>query len=618
MLLTIVCPSCDREQDVFAQSVGKSIPCRFCATRFEVAAPGGKAKEHPSTGPRPESGLAWDEPEVLDAVLAEDESEEPLLEAIAPVARTTSPRRPLPVRRKPRLDLEEPLRTHGRPWYLFVLALLPLAIPLLAYGAARATGLGMGPLGIILWTTLGVLLTGGCFLLALPEGWYVVVRVLLSLGLTALGWLAVLGVPLAALIGSVGKIDPSEWKEFAPPGGRCAALMPGSPKHINTKANSPVGPIDCEQFVVERSRGSLAFFVAFSDVPAHAVRVGTDQDVLNGMRDGAASSAKGQVVSESAIVLSGYAGKELEIRMPGNTVIRARHYVVQRRMYQVMVASTNGRPADDDVKKFFDSFKLTGTPAAKEIGKPVPPKPPAPPQPQPEEPRPLRPGRTPLPATKLPGLIACWTFEGGGDQVSDVSGKASRGTLRGARRVKGLTGQAARFNGAGDYFDYGTAPGLNFGDQAPFTFAGWFQTVRGGGMIVSQRNNRSGAPVIDIWVEGGRLCGLVRDDRNEFGAHAQVTGGPAADGEWHHFALTRTGGTIELFLDGAAQGKVAGPQAGGPITTDLRAVGAELYWVRVNYGHPESRHFQGWVDEFCVFDRALAASEIRGLAAVGP
>ena len=53
-------------------------------------------------------------------------------------------------------------------------------------------------------------------------------------------------------------------------------------------------------------------------------------------------------------------------------------------------------------------------------------------------------------------------------------------------------------------------------------------------------------------------------------------------------------------------------QAGGPITTDWRAAGRELYWVNIRpFGHP---HFDGSIDELAIFDRALTADEVARLA----
>jgi Concanavalin A-like lectin/glucanases superfamily len=160
------------------------------------------------------------------------------------------------------------------------------------------------------------------------------------------------------------------------------------------------------------------------------------------------------------------------------------------------------------------------------------------------------------------------------------------------------------------------SPRLNFTASHPFTFAGWFRCLNQAGCIVSLRKNNEEGAVIDIEIDrSGRIAALVREDHGERGMPAQITGGRANDGQWHHFALTRNAGNlIELFLDGTSQGRATGANAGGPITTDLRALGSERYWVlhhQSNYGVP---YLAGAVDEFCVFDRELSKAEIEDLA----
>jgi hypothetical protein len=169
--------------------------------------------------------------------------------------------------------------------------------------------------------------------------------------------------------------------------------------------------------------------------------------------------------------------------------------------------------------------------------------------------------------------------------------------------------------GKDSYLDYGPSPDFNFAAGAPFTFAGWLRTARADGTLLSQRNSQTPAPVIDLTLEGGRLCGLVRQDGFETAQAARVaSAGAVNDDQWHHFALTRdNAGQLELFVDGASQARAAAGASGGAITTDWRTVGLERYWVRSGrlFGKPD---FDGSVDELCVFGRTLKAEEIQALA----
>jgi hypothetical protein len=67
-----------------------------------------------------------------------------------------------------------------------------------------------------------------------------------------------------------------------------------------------------------------------------------------------------------------------------------------------------------------------------------------------------------------------------------------------------------------------------------------------------------------------------------------------------------------LFFDGVPQGRSRSTLAGGALTTDLRTLGSERYWIsHAAFGDP---HFEGDMDEVRMFNRALKADEITALA----
>lgn len=221
-------------------------------------------------------------------------------------------------------------------------------------------------------------------------------------------------------------------------------------------------------------------------------------------------------------------------------------------------------------------------------------------------------GRPESPA-EVAGLIAYFPLdEGEGGAIADKSANALSGTLRGGQWMDGRHGQAVWIR-RNEYVDLGQSPRLNFGSGKPFTLCGWAATREKDATLVSFRNSKSGAPVIDVRIAQGKLTADVRADGIEFG-HAAVPGAAMADAKWRHFALLRhNDGTAELYLDGRSVGKARGRNSGGAITTDMRSLGAERYWATVKAG-TGSPHYVGAIDEFAVFGRALTADEIRALA----
>jgi hypothetical protein len=211
-----------------------------------------------------------------------------------------------------------------------------------------------------------------------------------------------------------------------------------------------------------------------------------------------------------------------------------------------------------------------------------------------------------------PSLVAHWSFDDvQGAQVTDQSGRGRHATLVGGRVADGIRGQALWLDGQPNtYCDLGAGPAFDFAPGAPFTLAGWFQTLDRSGTILSFRHTTLPTQV-EVIVRNGQLLGIIGDDTDR-GNQGIVWGRPVADGRWHHFALVRTAAFVELYLDGVSQGRGAGMHA-GPITTDLRAVGCERLWVQQNdmrWGRPG---FVGGIDEVYVFNRELSADEVQRL-----
>jgi hypothetical protein len=222
-------------------------------------------------------------------------------------------------------------------------------------------------------------------------------------------------------------------------------------------------------------------------------------------------------------------------------------------------------------------------------------------------------------ANNLPaaGLIAHWTFDDiNGPRVPDKSGQGNDATLVGATVVPGAKGQAVAFAGVpGERVELGKSKTLNFGAGAAFTFAGWVRTADPAGVVLSCRNSTNERCQIDLVVRQGQLMAIVGDDTDPGSNNAFVgSGGLVADGQWHHWAFTRTGAEVELFIDGISKGRKSGRSSGGPITTDLRAIGAERLWEAANDRRWGPFTFRGAVDDVRVYDRTLTAGEVRQLA----
>jgi hypothetical protein len=146
-------------------------------------------------------------------------------------------------------------------------------------------------------------------------------------------------------------------EDFAPKGGRFAVQMPGPPKEQTNKVNTAVGPIDVHMFVLSPDPNT-AYIVGYSDYPEEMIKKSDIQKVLDGARDGAVKNVNGKLDWEKKITIDKHPGRDFAISTE-HFEGRDRIYLVNARLYQVMVVGSKDFITDKVAQKFLDSFKLT-------------------------------------------------------------------------------------------------------------------------------------------------------------------------------------------------------------------------------------------------------------------
>lgn len=154
--------------------------------------------------------------------------------------------------------------------------------------------------------------------------------------------------------------------------------------------------------------------------------------------------------------------------------------------------------------------------------------------------------------------------------------------------ANGKFGQAAVFDGAGDYITSPNHPSLQFG-SGDFTVELWFKTSLAVTQALVGRWIGGGGSANDSWVvylEAGapRAYGAIA---GTYTTSDIISPTSHADGQWHHLAWTRSSGTFYLFVDGVLKGTrtVSGALSDG---TQVLEIG------RYNTG---SGYFTGSIDE---------------------
>jgi cysteine-rich repeat protein len=216
------------------------------------------------------------------------------------------------------------------------------------------------------------------------------------------------------------------------------------------------------------------------------------------------------------------------------------------------------------------------------------------------------------PGTWQPSFKGVWHMSQSSSPAADSTSTGASASFNGSptpATATGLIGSGLSTSGTtgAGYLDYRSTT-FNWASTDTFTYEGWFNTSDAYGPLFSQRDNGAGNPDIDITIgydgittNAGKMEVLVRDDTG--GSNAEVNGSTALnDGNWHHFAVTRTSGTIQVYVDGTSIGSSTNAGASSSITTgasgNYQNIGREGNWVVSGYGNADERYLAGTFDEF--------------------
>jgi len=210
------------------------------------------------------------------------------------------------------------------------------------------------------------------------------------------------------------------------------------------------------------------------------------------------------------------------------------------------------------------------------------------------------------------GMISWWPGEG---NARDVQGNHD-GTINGATFGAGEVGQAFSFDGTDDDVQIPASNDWNFG-TGEFTFDFWARSSSTDRMHALSfepdptfgsnnldfdfnDNSGSGHGLFVFWNGGG----------NNFIQVGNI--GDYTNGQWHHFALTRSGSTFTLYIDGASVGTASYSSA-----IDLS--GGNNNYIGASTGQVTTSRFfwNGLVDEVEIFNRALSQREIQKIYDAG-
>ncbi|HLP92012.1 MAG TPA: hypothetical protein VK184_25910 [Nostocaceae cyanobacterium] len=159
-------------------------------------------------------------------------------------------------------------------------------------------------------------------------------------------------------------IAQSIWQQFSSKEGKFSILMPGKPKQGRQTITTLVGNVQLSVFAVERKQDNVQYAVTYSDFSPqyieHIKKNNLVEEVLETGKISVLQNAKGKLISERRISLNGHVGRELKYTRPGNKIVRHRMYLVDKRLYQVIVQTDTKKEnfLTMRIEGFFNSFTL--------------------------------------------------------------------------------------------------------------------------------------------------------------------------------------------------------------------------------------------------------------------
>lgn len=149
-------------------------------------------------------------------------------------------------------------------------------------------------------------------------------------------------------------------ESFVSEAGQFTIETPAPFEETQQSVETPVGPVEIRTFTAETEE--TAYVVAYSDYPPEMVNQTAPEELLDSSRDGAVNNLGGTLVSEEVIDLQGNPGRSLVINTEGQNqaaTINSRIYLVDNRLYQILVVTPQGGEAAAAADQFLNSFDLT-------------------------------------------------------------------------------------------------------------------------------------------------------------------------------------------------------------------------------------------------------------------
>ncbi|MDP2217798.1 MAG: LamG-like jellyroll fold domain-containing protein [Methanolobus sp.] len=209
---------------------------------------------------------------------------------------------------------------------------------------------------------------------------------------------------------------------------------------------------------------------------------------------------------------------------------------------------------------------------------------------------------TPPPPTPVISLgeLAWWKLNENAGTIAYDSINNYDGTIYGAARIRGKSGNALHFDGADDYVQVNEKIITGY----PFSISLWLNTTSSGSeqAVANLAYSSAQNSYYGIDMTSGGVVRLVARNTNA----RYLNGVQINDGQWHHVvAVYRSSNDRTLYVDGVSAG------------TDGRGTNFNANSNRWTFGRwgdsTPSNYFNGYIDDVRLYSRALNSTEVQQL-----
>jgi hypothetical protein len=132
----------------------------------------------------------------------------------------------------------------------------------------------------------------------------------------------------------------ARWRRFRFTDGRFSVLFPFPPRQVSQIQKTPLGEVNLEVFTVQPPNQDVSYVVIYNDFPFSYGQEDNAQLIFDDVQNMSLKTTGSSLVRKQNLNWNGNPGRELEYTRPKDFVTKHKMYLVDGRLYQVIVKTT--------------------------------------------------------------------------------------------------------------------------------------------------------------------------------------------------------------------------------------------------------------------------------------